>query len=214
MEQFRHHGIPEKLHVIGFFQCLLVNLLCAHGVASVDYNDLLCHAGQQFGIGCRRIAAAHHNYCAVAEKHTVAGGAIADAAAHQFPLLRHAQGPGIGAGGQNHRSAQVVAVTGVGSFDITGQVQRMDFRHHCLRAEAFRALLHLLRQGKPINALDKARVIIDLVRQRHLSARCQLFQYNSIQTGPCSIKRGGVSGRPAADNQNIINMVHIDSPSF
>ena len=78
-------------------------------------------------------------------------------------------------------------------------------------AEAFRARLHFFAQFKAVNALVKAGVVINLRGLRHLPTGRQLFQHERIQPGTGGVQRGGIAARAAADDDHIIDVIHIHS---
>ena len=73
-----------------------------------------------------------------------------------------------------------------------------------MSAEAFRLPLHLLRQLVAANAVRKARVIVDLLGQRHLSARGEPFDHQRLKSRPGRIQRRGIAAGAAADDDRII----------
>ena len=208
MVQGGHGGVPVEDHVFGLLEGLVVDLRRPKAVPPVDQMDLLGHAAQQQGVGGSGIAAAHHGHGLAPVEHAVTGRAVVDAPAQPGLLVRHAQGAGVGSGGQEDRPAPEVAVGGMGYLNLAGQVQGQDLAELGLRAEALGLGLHLLAQGEAVDALVEAGVVVHLLGQRNLAAGGELLQHHGGETRPGAVEGGGVSGGAAADNQYIIELVH------
>ena len=132
-------------------------------------------------------------------------------------LAGNAQGAGRRAGGDDHRAALKDALAGVQRLDPPGKanlVHLCQLRH---RAEALGALLHFFAQRKAVDAVLKAGIVVDLLRQRHLPAGGELFQYHYRKPASGGVQGGGVSGGAAADDDHIIDLLHshaLTAPAF
>ena len=83
--------------------------------------------------------------------------------------------------------------------------------------KALGALLHLFAQRKAVDAAFKAGIVVDLLRQRHLPAGGELFQYHYRKPASGGVQSGGVSGGAAADDDHVINLLHshaLTAPAF
>ena len=58
----------------------------------------------------RRVPAAHHIDSPVPEKGAVTGGTVGEALTYKFRLILAADGPGRGAGGDDHRPGQIFSL--------------------------------------------------------------------------------------------------------
>ena len=129
----------------------------------------------------------------------------------------NAQGAGRRAGGDDHRAALKDALAGVQRLDPPGKACLVDLRQLCDRAEALGALLHFFAQRKAVDAVLKAGIVVDLLRQRHLPAGGELFQYHYRKPASGGVQGGGVSGGAAADDDHIIDLLHshaLTAPAF
>ena len=189
----------------------MVDLGGAEGVAAVDYVYLLGHAGEEQGVGCRGVAAAHHCHGLAAIEHAVAGGAVVDAAPEPLFLSSHAQGAGGGAGGQHDHLCLKDALVGDGALDGARELQRLHLRQLRHGAEALGAGLHLLPQGEAVNALVKAGIVVHPLGEGNLPAGGELFQHHGLEPGAGAVERGGITGGAAADDHHIIASFHGNS---
>ena len=196
--------MKAEFHILRVFKRLQARLFCPQRIPPVHDNHARCNAAENCRLCRGRIAAADHYDRFSLIKHAVARRAVANAAADHLLLAGNAQFSRGCAGGDYHR------------FRIQRARIRADFLHLALqlhglnlgilrfRAEALRLPLHLCAQLKAVNPLFKPGVIIDLMRQRHLSAGRQLFNHQRIK--PCArcIQRRRIAARPAADHDHII----------
>ena len=179
--------------------------------------DLFCNTGQGQGVRRGRVAAAHHRHGLAPIGRAVAGGAVVNALADECLLAGNAQGAGCRTGGDDHRAALKDALAGVQRLDLAGKAYFVHLRQLRHRAEAFRALLHFFAQRKAVDAVLKAGIVVDLLRQRHLPAGGELFQYQHRKPASGGVQSGGVSGGTAADDDHIIDLLHshaLTAPAF
>ena len=175
MQQRGNGAVPAELHVGRVHQRLMIDLRCPQAVAAVDEIDLFCDTGQGQGIRRGGVAAAHHRHGLAPIGRAVAGGAVVKALANECFLAGNAQGTGRRAGGDDHRAALKDALAGVQRLNSPGKANLVHLRQLRHRTEALGALLHFFAQCKAVDAALKAGVVVDLLRQRHLSAGGELF---------------------------------------
>ena len=132
-----------------------------------------------------------------------------NALANERFLAGNAQGTRRRAGGDDHRAALKNTLAGVQRLDLPGKAGLVHLRQLRHRAEAFRALLHLFTQRKAVDAVLKAGVVVDLLRQRHLSAGRELFQHQYRKPASGGVQGGGVAAWAAAHHEHIINMIVV-----
>ena len=75
-------------------------------------------------------------------------------------------------------------------------------------------LLHFIAELKAVNAVFKARIIVDITRQRHLTADGHSLEHERIKTCSCGIQRCRIACRTAADDESIIYMLHKERLLF
>ena len=161
--------------------------------------------------------AAHHRHGLAPIGRAVAGGAVVNALSNKRFLAGNAQRARRRAGGDDHRAALKNALAGLQRFDFAGKSYPVDLRQLRHRAEALGALLHLFAQRKAVDAVLKARIVIDLFRQRHLPAGGELFQHQYRKPASSGVQGGGVSGGAAADDDHVMDLLHshaLTAPAF
>ena len=67
------------------------------------------------------------------------------------------------------------------------------------------ASLIFFSQGVAVDAVLKARIIVDLVGQSHLASGGQLFHHNGIQSGPGCVKSRSIACGASANDHSIVN---------
>ena len=217
MQQRGNGTVPEEFHVGRVHQRLMIDLRCPQAVAAVDEVDLFCDAGQGKCVRRGGVAAAHHRHGLAPIGRAVAGGAIVNTLSNERVLAGNTQGAGRRAGGDDHRAPLKDTLAGVQRFDFSrqaGLVHLCQLRH---RTEALGALLHFFAQCKAVDAVLKAGIVVDLLRQRHLPACGELFQHQRGKSGTGGVQGGGVSGGTAADDDHIIDLLHshaLTAPAF
>ena len=183
----------------------------------MDEVDLLGNTGKGECVRRGGVAAAHHRHGPATIGRAVTGGAVVKALSNERFLAGNAQGTGRRAGGDDYRAALKDALAGVQRLDLAGKAYFVHLRQLRHRAEAFRALLHFFAQRKAVDAVLKAGIVVDLLRQRHLPACGELFQHQRGKFGTGGVQGGGVSGGTAADDDHIIDLLHshaLTAPAF
>ena len=153
----------------------------------MHHRHLGRQAGKVQGVCRRRIAASHnHNLLALVEA-TVAVGAVMESAANEPLLPRNAQGAGICPRGDDNGTGKQGAVGSRDPLDILGQSNLRHLGIDGLCAEPLGARLHFHAQRKALDSLVKAGVIINDIRQRHLTADGHFFNNRYVQSRPCGV---------------------------
>ena len=183
----------------------MINFRCPQSIPAVNKDHFLRHRQKVQGFRRRGIPAAYHGNGFPLIKGAVAGCAVADSPANQGLLHRQVQLPWLRSGGINHRSSIKGALTGFRRLWLCAQVQGQYLRKYRLGTKPLRLALHPGSQREAVDSLRKARVVVDLLRQRHLSSGRQLFQNQDGQPRPGGVQRRGESCRAAADDQHIID---------
>ena len=155
---------------------------------------------------CRIATADNKNFFACKEL-AVTGGAVGNTSTFVFFLSLKPNRSWMRAGCQQDTKAAVVALTGMHSLDIPVQVKAGSFRKHKLRAETFCLLLDGIRQGFAAG-LGNAGVIHHFVGNGNLAAELFFFQHQHPVFGPGKVQRGGQPRRTAADNHDIVQILH------
>ena len=186
---------------------------CPEGIPPMDQVYLFRQSAQIQRIGYGRVAATDHNNGLVLVETAVAMGAVVDTAAYQAFLIGKAQGLGIDTGSDDYSFTQQSAATDIDLKRLGCEIHPHHFIVNRGSAKPLRPLLHLCAKGEAVDALIKARIIVDNVRQPHLTAGGQLLYHYGIQAGSGSIQRGGVTGGATADDQYIIDLCHISLPA-
>ena len=150
----------------------------------MNQDHFLRNAAQKQRVCRGRVASAHHSDGFSPISHAVAGGTVGDATANQFLFTCNAQFSGRCAGCEHHGLPIKGSITGFHYLGLCSEIQFAGLGIHCLCAKPLGLPLHLLRQIKTVNTVLKARIVINLLRQRHLSSGGQLFQNKGIQSCP------------------------------
>ena len=209
MQQSGDGAVPAELHVGHSHQRLVIDLCCPQAVPAVDEIGLFGNTGQGKYVCHGGITAAHHRHGLAPIGRAVAGGAIVNTLSCERFFAGNAQGTGRRAGGDDHRAALKDALAGVQRLDSPGKAGLVDLRQLRHRAEALGALLHFFAQRKAVDAVLKAGIVVDLLRQRHLPAGGELFQHQRGKSGTGGVQGCGVSGGAAAHHEHIINMIVV-----
>ena len=158
-------------------------------------------------IGNRCISAADNRHLFAAEKSAVTGRAIAYAAPGQHVLPRQAQLSWRGPRRDNQRACAIAFAQRADRLNLPAQRDLRCQVFQCSCAEGFRLLAHPERERVAVRSWQ-AGIVFYPRRNRHLTARGLPLNHRTAQTGSRAVKRGGISGRPAAENQYIIHNQH------
>ena len=150
----------------------------------------------------RGVAAADDADVLAAIEEAVAGGAAADAAAHERLLGRQAEVLGRGAGGDDQRVAGVVAGVAAQVNGRLREIDRVDVVEHDLGVEALGVLQEALHQVRALHAVDVGRPVVDVGRRHQLAALRDAGDEHRLQVGARGVDRGGVAGGAGAEDQD------------
>ena len=115
-----------------------------------------------------------------------------------------------GTRGDDHSFRHINTVIRFDRFDIAMKLYGQNLCILRFGTEALRTALHFHTQGKTVNAFVKAGEIINLDGFVHLSAGGHFLNDQRGKTGTDRVERGGVTGRPAADDDHVIQILHND----
>ena len=190
-------------------------------------GDLAGESGQEQALFQGAVAAANHHDFPVLEEETIAGGAIADAAAGQLRLARNLQLARGCAHGQDDGFGLVFLLEL--SAQGEGMLRQVQLQHVIIldsRAELLGLFLESFSQICAAQTLGEAGIILDFVGQGHLAADVVPGEEDRIQLGAGSVEPRGKTGGTAADDNYFFDFVfiwlvgrnnehrHINSPFF
>ena len=84
-----------------------------------------------------------------------------------------------------------------------GEVDPVDVDVDDARAEALGLGAHRGHQLGPLDAVRKARVVLDVAGQHQLAARRRAGEDDRLEVGARRVDRGGQAGRPGADDHDL-----------
>ena len=125
------------------------------------------------------------------------------------PNPRNAASPGIAeparlrAGRDNDRLADV-AVARIARCDKrpARQIERVDLVEDDAGSDMLGLFLHLLHQPGTLDDVGETGIVLDIGRDRQLPAGLHPGDHQRLQIGARGVDRGGVPGRPGADNED------------
>ena len=180
----------------------------------MNEDDLLRDTAEKEGVGDGGVATAYDDHGFPSVEHPVTGRTVRDATSDQGLLFGDSKRPGCRTGRDHDRLSEIGTGAGFHSLRCFAQLQLRDFRVLRDGTKFLRLLLHFLAQGKAVDAILKARIIIDLLGQRHLPAGGQLLQHHRVETGSRGIECGCIATRTAAHDDHIVYMIRIHRTSL
>ena len=152
---------------------------------------------------------------AVLEEGGVAGGAVAHAAAAELLLAGHVELLVLGAHGQDDggpcrrrrrsRPCRLAVRAGLELRRVVGDEAR---------AEALGLVAQLLHHDRAHDALGIAGVVLDVGGLLEQAAPDEALDDERLQVRARRVERGGVAGRPAADDDHVLDVGHRCLSSF
>ena len=176
--------------------------LGAELVAAVDDVHLGGDVRQVQRLLDRGVAAADDAHFLAAVEEAVAGGAAADAAAHERLLGGQPEVLGRRAGGDDQRVAGVAGGVAAQDERRLGQLDLVDVVEHDLGVEALGVLQEALHQVGPHDAVDVGRPVVDVGRRHQLAALGDAGDEHRLQVGARGIDRGRIAGGTGAEDQD------------
>ena len=173
----------------------------------MDDRNLAAKLGQVHGLFHRAVAAAYHIDVQILEERPVASRAIGYALAGEFLLARAADGPGVGAGGNDDGLGIIVALLALQVLDFAFQLHLFDGIIDLFCAKMLRLFRHTAYQAGAGLTLDAAGIVFNLRGDDDLSAVLLLLDDQGGQPGAACIASGGEPRRARADNNYIIDLL-------
>ena len=116
----------------------------------------------------------------------------------------------MGAGGQQNAKALQFAPVGPDGLHVAAQVQALNACQQKFSAEVLGLSAHGLRQRRAAGALHPG-VIHHLVGNGDLAAELLFLHHDHTIFGSCQIDRGSQARGAAANDNNIIQILHVQS---
>ena len=169
--------------------------------------DAACKAGQIQRIGYGGIAAADDRHGLIPEERAVARCTVGYAAAGQLRLAVKPKRARLCAHGKDDGSGLDARPVHDQLLHPAGELHPLDLGIRHRKAEPRGVLLELRAERESLHAVQKAGVIVDLVRLRRLTAHKQALIQRGRGAPAHGIQPRGQSGRAAADDRNIQHML-------
>ena len=209
---FLHHGIGQHGDL------LMILRLIRHGggAGKVIFPNQHRHMPGKFRqkytfLRCC-VTATHHKDLFIRKKFSIAGSAVGNAPALVFFLPLEANISRMGTGGQKDPKTPEISVTGMHGLDITGKIKAGHFCQLKFRAKTLR-LLHYGICQRFTGSFCNTGVVDHFMGNGDLAAKSFLLQNQTAVLGPGKIECGGEPRRAAADNDNIIQIIHQSCPT-
>jgi hypothetical protein len=147
------------------------------------------------------------------EERGVAGRAVGDAAAvGQLVLARHAEFLVLGAHGQHERAGAVGLVADPDGVRVALGGARLDARGVVgdeARAEALGLVAHRLHELRAHDPVAEAGVVLDVRGLLEQATPQEALDHERGEVRPRGVQRGGVSRRPASDDDDLLDVCHV-----
>jgi len=176
--------------------------LGAELVASVDDVHLRRDVREIERLLDGRVASAHDAHLLAAIEEAVAGGAAADAAAHERFFRRQPEVLGRRAGGDDERVAGVLARVAAQCERTLAEFDLVDVVEDDLGVEALGMLQEALHEVGAHDAVDVGRPVVDVCRRHELAALGDAGDEHRLQVGARRVDRRRVAGRARAEDQD------------
>ena len=169
----------------------------------MEQVDLRREAGQVGRFLERRVAAADDRDLAVAEEEPVARRARRDAAAAKTGLAVEAEPQRRGAGRDDHGLGAVLGAAGPDAERARGEVDAIDVDVDEAGTEPLGLGAHRGHQVGALDALGKARIVLDVAGQHQLATGRRTGKDDGLEVGAGGIDRRGEPGRPGTDDDQL-----------
>ena len=197
------HAVPHHRDFRVLEQPALQYLLGPQRAAAVHERDPLGEVAEVERLLDRGVAAADHHDRLAAVEEAVAGRAGRDAGALQPLLVGQAEPARLRAGGDHEGVGQVdIARVADAAERACAEVDRHDEVVRHLRADVLGLLGHLLHQPRTLDGALEAGIVLNVRGDHELTARLQPGDEHRLQAAAGGVDRGGVAGRPGADDQH------------
>ena len=190
----------------------MINFCCPKRISAMKEINLFHKSGKIQSIRNCRISAADHHHGFIFIKSSVAMRAIMNTASNKIFFVFNPENSRSRARCNDNGTGKIFARIRDDFFDFGKQLYGKHFTVFRFCSEPFRTRLHLHTERKAVDPLVEAGVIINDIRQSHLSAHGHFFYNQSIQSRAGSIKSCRIACGASSDNHHIINMFHLHSP--
>ena len=206
--ELERHVRRHELDVVLAASPLLHDLRRAELVAPVDDLQVLGELRDEDRVLHRRVAAADHGDVLVLEEGAVADSAGGDAAAAELHLAGDAEPLGLRPHGEDHGPGAVDVLADLDGVDVAvGQLDLGGVVGDEAGAEALGLGPELVHHLRPHDALGIARVVLDVGRVLELAAPLEALDDQRLELGAGGIERRRVAGGPAADDDQVFDLV-------
>ena len=176
-------------------------------VAADENGNVACILRKEHGLFRCGKAAADHEHLSAGEELTVAGRAVGNAAAAEVCFALKADHARVRTGGKQDAEALEFAAVGSDGLDLAGHIKALDAREQKFRAKALGLSTHRFGQLRAGSTRD-AGVVHNFVGNGDLAAEFLLLDHDHAIFRSCKVQRRGEARRAAADDDNIIEILH------
>src|SRR3954466_7454947 len=198
----------EELDVVLAACALLHDLGRSVVVAAVDREELVRELRDEDRVLHRGVATADHRDVLALEEGAVTDSAGGHAAAGELQLARDAEPLRLCAHGEDHAPRAIGVVADLDGVDIAvGQLELRGVVGDEPRPEALGLSAELDHHLRAHDALGVAGIVLDVGRVLKLAAPLEAFDDERLQLGASGVERGGVAGGPAADDDQVLDLL-------
>ena len=188
--------VPDDLDLRVAKQPVLQDLLRPQGIAPMNERHPSGVVGQIDRLLDGGVAAPDDHDILAAKEKPVAGRASRNAKASEDFLARQAEPARLGAGGDDHRIADVeIPESPVSDKRPLPEIDRDDKIDDDPCPDVLGLLPHLLHQPRALDDLGKAGIVLDVGGDGHLPARLQPGDEERLQVGARRVNRRGIARR-------------------
>src|SRR5215469_8484040 len=208
-----HLAVPAELDLWIGQRAILHDLRGAQRVTPVHDRDTSGETGQECRFLHRRVSAADHRDVLLTEEEAVAGSTPGDAVSGEQLLARHPELTVARASRDDDRAGVIGVLANLDDLWRRPQVDLGDVIWNELGAESLSLLAQLVHQIRAKDPIREAGEVFHVggVHQR-TTRRHRALEDQRLKPRPRSVERGGVSGRPRADDDHIAEVAHNCNP--